>query len=63
MRFHKPGTNLLVKRLKDICVEERLGADNRSLSLLAELTGGDIRSCLNALQVRVQTSRGCKGLV
>ncbi|KDN45594.1 P-loop containing nucleoside triphosphate hydrolase protein [Tilletiaria anomala UBC 951] len=50
VRLQKPPTALLVNRLRQVCEKEALQADTRSLTLLAELTGGDIRSCLNALQ-------------
>lgn len=51
VRFQKPAQNHLVSRLKAICEAESLSASSRSLSLLAELAQGDIRSCLNALQM------------
>ncbi|CAO1634597.1 unnamed protein product [Parajaminaea phylloscopi] len=51
IRFQKPAQNHLVGRLKTICEAESLSASSRSLSLLAELAQGDIRSCLNALQM------------
>ncbi len=50
VRLQKTSTLLLVNRLRAICEREALSADARALSLLAELTAGDIRSCLNALQ-------------
>lgn len=52
VRFNKPPPAVLVKRLKAVCAEEGLTADSRSLNKLAEVTGCDIRSCLNTLQVR-----------
>ncbi len=42
--------NLVVKRLREVCEVESLAVEARGLSLLAELTNGDIRSCLNALE-------------
>lgn len=50
IRFNKPPTNLVVKRLREVCETESLSVEARGLSLLAELTNGDIRSCLNALE-------------
>ena len=50
VRLNKAPTNLIVRRLRAICEQETLDAETRGLSLLAELTGGDIRSCLNALE-------------
>jgi chromosome transmission fidelity protein 18 len=54
VRFNKPPTAVLVKRLKLICDTEGLTTDTRSLNKLAEVTGCDIRSCLNTLQVRLK---------
>ena len=50
IRLNKPPTNLVVKRLREVCEAEALSVEARGLSLLAELTNGDIRSCLNALE-------------
>jgi chromosome transmission fidelity protein 18 len=50
VRFNKPPVAVLVKRLKTICEIEGLKADSRSLNTLSEVTGCDIRSCLNSLQ-------------
>ena len=41
----------IAKRLQQICDEEGLETDLRALCLLAEMTDGDVRSCLNTLQV------------
>jgi len=51
IRFRKPQPQLLVKRLRDICERETLSADMRVLTGLVEITTGDVRSCLNTLQV------------
>ncbi|ORY29754.1 hypothetical protein BCR39DRAFT_588132 [Naematelia encephala] len=50
IRFRKPQSQLLVKRLRYICDQEALSADLRVLTNLVEITGGDVRSCLNTLQ-------------
>ncbi|KAK0526840.1 Chromosome transmission fidelity protein 18 [Tilletia horrida] len=50
IRYHRPPTPLLVKRLKEVCAAEDMRADTRSLSLLVDLTQGDVRACINALQ-------------
>lgn len=42
----------LVKRLKEICVLESLVPDTRALSTLVAIAKGDMRGCLNTLQVR-----------
>lgn len=53
IRFRKPQAQFLVKRLREICDRETLSADLRVLATLVELTSGDVRSCLNTLQVGV----------
>lgn len=52
IRIHPSPPLVLTKRLKTICAEESLRTEGRALSLLAEVCQGDIRSCLNALQVK-----------
>lgn len=42
---------MIAKRLLSVCENEGLETDERALSLLVEMTGGDIRSCMNVLQV------------
>jgi chromosome transmission fidelity protein 18 len=51
IRFKKPQAQFLVKRLREICEREGLEADLRVLTQLVEMTSGDVRSCLNTLQV------------
>ncbi|WFD31172.1 Chromosome transmission fidelity protein 18 [Malassezia sp. CBS 17886] len=51
LRFHRAPTPLMARRLADICAHEGLGAEKRSLSLLCELTHGDMRACLNVLEM------------
>lgn len=50
--FRKVPMMSVAKRLQDICDSEGLDSDLRTLSMLAETTDGDIRSCLNTLQVK-----------
>ncbi|BEI79796.1 hypothetical protein CcaverHIS002_0103250 [Cutaneotrichosporon cavernicola] len=50
VRFHKSPSQFLVERLRFICDRERLKADLRVLTLLVDLAGADVRSCLNTLQ-------------
>ena len=57
IRFRKPQAQFLVKRLQDICDRETLSADLRVLTSLVEVTSGDIRSCLNTLQVGLALDR------
>lgn len=49
--FRKVPTLTIAKRLQDICDNEGLDTDLRALSLLCDMTDGDLRSCLNTLQV------------
>jgi chromosome transmission fidelity protein 18 len=49
--FKKVPMMSIAKRLQDICDNEGLESDLRTLSLLSETTDGDLRSCLNTLQV------------
>ncbi|CAO3645970.1 unnamed protein product [Cunninghamella echinulata] len=48
--FRKVPTLTIAKRLQDICDNEGLDTDLRALSLLCDMTDGDLRSCLNTLQ-------------
>ncbi|CAO1625400.1 unnamed protein product [Sympodiomycopsis kandeliae] len=59
VRFQRPTSNHLVSRLRNICEMESIVAPTRALSLLVELAQGDIRSCLNALQLaRMKATQG-----
>jgi len=49
----RPADVHLVKRLKEICEIEGLKADNRSLGALVSIAKGDLRGCLNTLQVNL----------
>lgn len=53
IQFRKIPMLTIGKRLQEICDEEDLETDLRTLCLLAESTDGDIRSCLHTLQVCV----------
>ncbi|KAJ9109280.1 hypothetical protein QFC21_000609 [Naganishia friedmannii] len=50
VRFKKAQPSLIVNRLRQICEKERVKADTRGLTRLAEMTNSDVRSCLNTLQ-------------
>ncbi|KAG9288031.1 hypothetical protein G9A89_017626 [Geosiphon pyriformis] len=56
LQIQKCPSNLLAKRLQDICRREELSADLSALSSLTETAEGDIRSCLNTLQFLKQNS-------
>lgn len=51
VRFQRPADLHLIKRLRDICERERLKADSRALTALVGIAQGDMRGCLNTLQV------------
>ena len=59
VRFHPPTTAHLTKRLRAICDIEGLKADNKTLTTLVEVAEGDMRSCLNTLQVGPASCRCC----
>lgn len=46
-----PATSCLIPRLQKICELENIKADARALTLLADSHEGDLRSCLNSLQL------------
>eukprot|EP00158_Paraphelidium_tribonemae_P005793 Partr_v1_DN27526_c0_g1_i1_m30670 putative chromosome transmission fidelity len=49
--FRPPTVSILAKRLKMICTREDLKIESRALSTLVEKSDGDMRSCLNTLQM------------
>lgn len=51
LRVPVPPFKTVVQRLRQVSSLEGLPTDNKGLTLLTELTGGDLRSCLNALQL------------
>jgi chromosome transmission fidelity protein 18 len=51
VRFNRPADIHIVKRLKEICQIESLKVDSRALNTLVSIAKGDLRGCLNALQV------------
>jgi chromosome transmission fidelity protein 18 len=51
IRFTRPADIHVVKRLQSICDMEGLRTDSRALSTLVGMALGDLRGCLNALQV------------
>jgi len=51
IRFNRPADVHIVKRLKEVCEMEGLKADTRALSTLVSVAKGDLRGCLNTLQV------------
>lgn len=52
VKFSPPTNAMVVSRLRTICADEGLKADTKSLTMLTEIAEGDLRSCLNTLQVR-----------
>jgi chromosome transmission fidelity protein 18 len=51
IRFNRPADIHIVKRLKEICQIEGLKTDSRALNTLVSVAKGDLRGCLNTLQV------------
>ncbi|KAN0026329.1 hypothetical protein ACTFIV_007313 [Dictyostelium citrinum] len=55
--FQAPKKNELLSRLKVICSNEGLTATDTTLNSLIDMTGSDIRSCINSLQfIKSKTS-------
>jgi hypothetical protein len=62
VKFTAPPHALLVGRLRTICLAENMPVDSKGLTMLSETAEGDMRSCLNTLQVGcvfVSTQRRC----
>lgn len=51
IQFKKVPMMSIARRLQEICENEGLESDLRTLSLLSATADGDLRSCLNTLQV------------
>ncbi|KAL4246083.1 hypothetical protein ABKN59_003317 [Abortiporus biennis] len=51
IRFQRPNDLHIVKRLKGICELEGMKFEGRALSTLVGVCGGDLRGCLNTLQL------------
>lgn len=52
IRYTRPADVHTVRRLREICELEGLSAETRALSTLVNIAKGDMRGCLNTLQVR-----------
>ncbi|KAJ3195461.1 hypothetical protein HK101_012028 [Irineochytrium annulatum] len=55
--FRTPPLSILAKRLTEICRWENLKTDLRAVMALCEISGGDLRSCLNTLQLLRKRNR------
>lgn len=55
IRMSRPADIHTVKRLRTICDAEGLKAETRALGTLVGIARGDLRSCLNTLQVCLAT--------
>ena len=51
IKITAPSTQRMVGRLQIVCQKEKMKADRLALTALHELHTGDIRSCLNALEM------------
>lgn len=56
VRFSRPNDIHLVRRIREICEIEGLRAESRALTALVGVAQGDLRGCLNMLQVCVNVS-------
>ena len=57
VEFRSASNTQLIARLKTVCRSERMAADGSTLTSLANLSGQDVRTCLNTLQfVRAKSS-------
>lgn len=54
IRFSRPADLHTVKRLREVCELEGLNADSRALATLVGVARGDLRGCLNTLQVGLE---------
>ena len=57
-RVPAPDSARLNQRLRDVCAKQKMPVDTRALSALSERAEGDVRACLNALQMLSQEGRG-----
>jgi len=57
VEFKKPTILQVMKRLKTACANEGIEADERTLKLIAERSGRDVRSAINDLQALAQGKR------
>jgi len=57
-RMVAPASARLNGRLRDVCAARGVPADTRALGALSERTEGDVRACLNTLQMLSQEGRG-----
>lgn len=61
VEFRSASNAQLVARLKAVCRAEKMAADAHTLTTLANLSGQDVRTCLNTLQF-VRTKVGAAAL-
>lgn len=54
VRFTRPADFHTVRRLQEICDNEGLKAETRALSTLVAMAKGDLRGCINTLQVNIR---------
>jgi replication factor C subunit 1 len=57
LKFSKPEKPQVLKRLREICEKEKLYMEPASLENLYENSGGDIRQCLNFLEMQSRKMR------
>ena len=53
-RMVAPASARLNQRLREVCAKQTIRADTRAINALSEKAEGDVRACLNALQMIAQ---------
>lgn len=54
IRFNKPSSNMILKRVLGICSTEGVQMDNASIEKMVEASGNDIRQCINLLEMQAR---------
>ncbi|KAK9821413.1 hypothetical protein WJX81_000979 [Elliptochloris bilobata] len=57
VQFRPPAVDRIIGRLRQICAAEGLFVDRTALAALVERTDGDVRACLNTLQLLARAGR------
>ena len=59
-RMTAPHSARLNTRLRDVCQLQCMKADTRAITALSDRSEGDVRACLNTLQMLSQEGKGLK---
>jgi replication factor C large subunit len=60
IEFKNPTIRQIISRLKKICTEEEIEADEEALKFIVDRSGRDVRSAINDLQVLAQGKKSLK---